>query len=574
MNQVTNILLKHKKDDGAALAMVLIFIVILSLWMAALAVLTQTSGASLTKNTEENIRRAQIINSILPRAISELNYPIRLGMDEDQARCNEYTFRTSQSPGILTYSVPTVIKGVTVNEDVTVQCIQSNKSGTTQPVASFLLTGGMPPSGTGVIGQDGGLKLDPGAPRLVVTGGITNVSGAWANVNNSTLQLQKICANTDITDVTQCEGDPSPQIIQPTDTACPANYYAAPPGSAVPQCVCPIWYSINPIISTTNCPTGSDGSSFESLNPQSDASELRAYVDSISALLVNVYNNAVIPASCAVTGLIPGTSLYAVQIQPGIINSTALAQLNNLTVNSGCGDGTSASNPAIQFLPGVYRFDFSSAGTAKKISGTAINTLMFNTNGIRIIGGAPKLTANGWGCDASLPGVQFQFENASYMSLGKGNLSLCPPSASKPVLAAPWAVGGVSSFYWQGANSDPIFENSSCGSAGGGATQVFNAFGQVFLPAGYMNLCFNGNSSLILSKGVVARAVSLSATGSAQSSGNVAPPSPYNGDRVVQLRFWSKTRTQDLGLIQVVIRDYFGRRQGAGYKIIAWRTVW
>ena len=205
MIRLTNLYSKTKKDEGAALAMVLVFITVISLWMATLAVLTQTSGASLTKNTEENIRRAQIVNSVLPRAISELNYPDRLGMDVAPFRCNEKKFRTTEEPGILTYSVPTVIKGETLTEEVKVECLQSKNSGSTEPVASFLLTGGMPPSGTvGVIGRDGGLKLDPGSPRLIVTGGITNVSGAWANVNESTLQLQKICSNSSITDVTKC----------------------------------------------------------------------------------------------------------------------------------------------------------------------------------------------------------------------------------------------------------------------------------------------------------------------------------------------------------------------------------
>ena len=577
MIRLTNLYSKTKKEDGAALAMVLVFITVISLWMATLAVLTQTSTASLSKNTEENIRRAQIVNSVLPRAISELNYPDRLGMDVSPYRCNEKKFRTTEEPGTLTYSVPTVIKGETLTEEVEVECIQSNNSGSTEPVASFLLTGGMPPSGTvGVIGRDGGLKLDPGAPRLIVTGGITNVSGAWANVNSATLQLQKICSNPTITDVTKCENDPSPQVIQPSDAGCPANYYEAPPGSTTPQCVCPSWYSVAPVIGSTNCPLGADGSTFSSINPLSDATELRAYIDSISAPLDNVYNEAVIPTSCNVTTPIPGTSLYAVQIQPGIIDSSAIAALNNLTSSSGCGDGTTKAGPAVQFLPGVYRFNFSSAGTPRRTSGGAgINTFMLDTNGIRVIGGSPTQSAGGgWVCNSTLPGVQFQFQNASYMSVGKGFLSLCPISDSKPVLAAPWATGEVAPFYWQGANSDPIFDNSACGSAGGGANQVLNIFGQVFLPAGHIELCFNGNSSLIMSKGVVARAVSLSATGSAQSSGSVAPPRAYNGDRVVQLRFWSKTRKQDLGLVQVVIRDYFGRRQGAGYKIIAWRTIW
>ena len=556
-------------DDGAALAMVLVFIVVLGLWMASLAVLTQTSTASLAKNTEENVRRAQIVNSILPRAISELNYPVRLGMDEDQARCDEHIFRTSENPGILTYAIPTKTKTGYVSESVKVECIQAIKSGTTQPVASFLLTGGMPASGTGVTGQDGGLKLDKtGGQPLVVTGGITNVSGAWENVDATTLQLKKVCANTDITDVTQCEGDPAPQIIQPSDSKCPALFYT------IGSCVCPSWSSSNPVIPSSNCPVGTEGSSFDNLNPQSDATELRAYIDSISAPLESVFNNASIPNSCNVTDTVNGSSLFAVQVSPGLITASTLAKLNALTISSSCGDGKTVNSPALQFLPGIYRFNFSAAGSSRSLSGQSINALQFNTNGLKIIGGIPKFNGTEWNCDPSAPGVQFQFENGSYMTLAKGSVSLCPLSPSKPVLAAPWSTGEVAPFSWSGSRTDPIFENTSCGSAGGGASSNFYSYGQIFVPAGFLKLCFNGNSSMTMAKGVVAKAVTLSVTGSAQSSGTVAPPRPYNGDRVVQLRFWSNSRKQDLGLVQVVIRDYFGRRQGAGYKIIAWRTIW
>jgi hypothetical protein len=432
-----------------------------------------------------------------------------------------------------------------------------------------LLTGGLPTTGTGVTGQDGGLRLDKtGGQPLVVTGGITNVSGAWANVDATTLQLKKVCANTDITDVTQCESDPAPQIIQPSDSKCPANFYD------IGACACPTWSSSSPVIPSSNCAVGTEGSSYDTLNPQSDATELRAYIDSIAAPLENVFDVAKIPSSCNAGKLLAGTSLYVVQIEPGIIDQSALTQLNSLTLNGGCGDGLTAANPAIQFLPGVYRFSFGAAGSGRALTGKSINTLQISTNGLKIIGGVPKLSSTEWVCDSSLPGVQFQFENGSYMTLGKASMYVCPQSSSKPVIAAPWGTGDVAPFSWSGSRTDPIIETTSCGSAGAGGTSNFYSSGQIFVPAGYLKLCFNGNSTMTMSRGIVAKAVTLSVTGSAQSSGTVAPPRPYNGDRVIQLRFWSVTRKQDLGLVQVVVRDYFGRRQGAGYKIIAWRTIW
>lgn len=550
----------HKDDSGAALAMVLILITFLALWMAALAVLVQTSSASLAKNSVENARRANLVNAVIPQALGKLN-SLQLGVDEDNLRCSDYRFYpdiplTVIPEGVMKFPVNSIKEGRSETETIYVQCKEASKSGLSQPIASFFLTGGALSSGTGITGVDGGLKLDAtSSVKLLITGGITNVSGAWSEVNSSTLELKKTG-----------EGDLSPQIIQPSGQDCPALNYDN--GS----CVCPTWSS-EPVIPTSNCAFGADGYTYKYLDPDSEDTEVRSYIDSVLAKTEDVNSLADIPKSCAVTSPIAGSSLYAVQIKPGIINSAGLLALRSLASNSGCGSGTTMSAPAIQFTPGVYRFDFSLAGTPRQQSGQGINTLDFNTSNLKVIGGEAKFIGSEWECDPDKEGVQFQFSNGSYMAITKASLSLCP-FKKQPTMVAP-SNKNVTSFYWQGVREDPIIEQNFCGRATDGpVTYGITSYGQIFVPAGWLNLCFNGTMNFKMEKGVVARALTMTASGSAKQSGSLAPPSPYNGDRVIQLRIWSETRRQDLGLIQVVIRDYFGRRQGSGYKIITWRAIW
>jgi hypothetical protein len=234
----------------------------------------------------------------------------------------------------------------------------------------------------------------------------------------------------------------------------------------------------------------------------------------------------------------------------------------------------------VNFLGGIYRFDWCPTFTSYNAC-----KLNINTTGIKVIGGKPLWASKephsgsttGWECDESAlsDGIQFQFANFSYLETTKGSTSLCPYlSSSKPVIAAPMNISTNSApFAWMGASinyqSTPIIlTNQGCGSG----CNSFYSHGLVFIPDGWADLYFNGDTFVAFAKGVVARAVTIGGTGSAKSSGAVAPPGSFNGDRVVQLHF--VTGTQDLGIVQVAIKDFFGRRWGAGFKIIAWRTLW
>ena len=586
-------------EDGAALAMVLIFIVLIGLSMSSLAVLIKASNASLSINTYENLRRAQIINSALPLVVDSLTTSTtRLGLDTR----DDCTYGSTPGPLSSTkFDIPSQIKtkdinGYTQTESVSIWWSPACKSGQTQPVASFLLTGGKTTL-AGTTGKDGGLSLNlsNNPQKLNITGGIVNVSGAWSGVSDLTLQLTKICANG-TTNITLCPSDPSPQIIQPknTDPDCPSSL------SYGGTCTCPSTMTLiasNFTADENTCPMGSSGTTWSALNPLSSSSDLNGYIESISADLQDVSssNKAVIPtcadASIKLTSNV--NDIYVVQVSPGFVGPTEFSNLKTLLSGAGCGDGSVPSKPAVNFKGGIYRFNWcesyltTNRGLPDPVSTYSACKLDIANRTLVVIGGKPLWSSNephsgsvaGWECDATTPaladGVQFQFANYSYLDLIQGKTSLCPYLASnKPVLAAPMDVStNPAPFSWKGANIDytatPIFHTSlGCGAG----CNSFYSHGSIFAPDGWADLYFNGDTFAAFSKGIVARAITINGTGSAKSSGLVAPPGAFNGDRVIQLHFL--VGTQDLGIVQVAIRDYFGRRWGAGFKIIAWRTLW
>lgn len=698
MNLIQGRFLRKKifKDTGSALAMVLIYIVVFSLVMGSIAILVISSNATIQSSKEQNLLRANLVYGVIPQALASLNQNgVRYGMDPTPS-CNSIL-----DGKVFTIQVPATLTTPSSTYSVTVDCTQAPKSGTNQPIASFALTGGskyipidyprsadpvpqaaaslvgfQTESTSGLVGQDGGLKLDPslaGSP-LVVTGGLVNVSGAWY-VPADTIKMKKNCVapvtstpstlgagtytgstkiltftatdaiktwrvgnkvsitgssdatfNISLQEIIKidsaaaaptfsvsvdlgsgsknstggaatalvCPNETDSQISLPSNldqelVNCPAYQKYRLSDLSVSPCSCPV------SVQSELCPTGVNGLKFPALDPQSLASDLGAYIDSISGALEDVSSStpAIISGTCAspISVTKDGKIYKAFQMTPGYVDSTLLVTLNSV-LQSGClGDGN--SKPLFQFLPGIYRFNFSPPGTAAntqntlRISGTA-------TNNPTIIGGNIKTSSEWsvgvprWECDestASAKGVQFQFQNASYMYLDKGFFSLCPlvKDSTQPILAAPSRMDSVANtgnpapFYWLGKRESPILENSQ-GSANA-CSVCMDIKGQVFTPAGFIRLNLNGESYMTFKKGIIARALTISGTGSAKSGGEVAPPLPFNGDRVIQLHLKATkvnnlSINMDLGIVQIVIRDYYGRRIGSGYKIISWRTAW
>lgn len=584
------ILKNFKSSEGAALAMVLIFIVVLSLWMLSIATLIRSGNSSVQSNKQQNLLRSTVINEVIPQALAKLTKDgFRYGIDDDPG-CED-----ALSPNGNPVEIP-----ISNGDIAYVECAQAPKSGTSQPVASFVLTGGncyLPSAVTDCasftsstqaeIGKDGGLKLDTTLNPLEITGGIINVSGAWQNVSDATLKLSQVCPTPG---VTYCPTEPFPKILQPISSPadCPATNYTVSSGSSsnVQRCQCPI----STLADSTQCPTGTDAPTFATLDPQDPSTDLSNYLDSILGSLSDVApsNLAKVPSNCLspITTVVGSNTLFSIQVSPGTIDSTVRSPsttslIQNLNTILACGgDGKTSSKPAIQFLPGTYRFNLASAGTAANYTNSSTTSIVINAD-VSVIGGNPKFDSpnSRWICESALGGVQFQMQNASYFFLRKGFVSLCPLSSggNQPLLVAPSRTkvssnaGNIASFYWQGARLDPIIRNAA-GSAGG-CSVCMDLNGLVFVPGGYIDINLNGDTKINFNKGIVTRALSITGTGSASSGGSIAPPPPFNGDRVIQLKIKSQ-KLGNLGVVQVVIRDYFGRRLAAGYKILSWRTQW
>lgn len=557
-----------KREEGAALALILVFITVMSLWLAAVAFLTQSSNVAVQVSSTNAEYRAQIVNAALQQALTRLTdvssstarrYGMdALGDDGTSLRCNDEPAKS------LLATVPTSYNGKVVT--VAVSCTQMADSGKQGPLASFVLTGTGQDCGAGCIaGQDGGLRISglpnqsctngsgsgPGlVTRMQVRGGLINVSGAWDGVYCGSLEIQ--------------DGG---QITQPDSSGfCPASSFSFNE-TQVSKCLCPTWYFTD----TNNPGTCPTDQFFDDLNPNAatyNSAFIQNLVDKLGTPSVTYATISNIPYGTTVNACPgsyqviqdPTTSLFYIKVSPGIVDANVLKTLNGLL--SSCGDGTAASKPLVYFTSGVYRFTNGVTGQAQSTS----NTLTINGLGIRVVGGQLISKSGVPSCDTTMPGVEFQFADSTFLQINRGYLDLCSrvPSSGDQIGSTISALSGQ----WTGSRSSAFLSVTA------GNTVEFRNNGLILAPAGWANLGVGNNTVVSLLKGAILRAATVSPNGAASTSGSVFPIPRFNGDRAVQLRFWDVTRRQDLGLVQVVIKDYFGRKPGFGYKIITWRTLW
>jgi hypothetical protein len=572
----------HSKDDGAALALVLVMVVFLSLWMGAVSVLTQSSLKTIQRNVSESTLRSTLVSGALATALNQLTFDgqgnaRRWGINVDTD--SDYYSRCS-TRDLLPY--------VDGNTTVDIQCSESIYSGKVFPLASYVLVGENCTASSCITGRDGGLAMFPKGNSncsdfpFRVSGGIINVAGAWRNVDCTDLQLV----------IPTSASETRPTITQPSNSGnCPAalKYPDATTsmtsGQSSSPCSCP-YVGLGSPSTSTSTPSNVECTLVDSTQlSQSQFNDLSSYVDSIAANLSQVSGFASFDNdnSCSA----PNMTAYPTQfpngvvfINPGIIRGTVFDKLNTYT--QGC--GTTQRPVPIIFKPGVYRFLPDSGQEMIWNIKTASTT---------VLGGFPKQAADGtWSdCDATKPeyGVELQFTGKSGINMTTGRLSLCPRSNAgleQPVIAAPTKF--VTTGVWQAPiNSCAAGDQNGSGECAFITTGAGNASscdmciiarGLVYAPGGWGNLSLNGKSSFTFDKGALFAAMSITGTGSASAAGSVAPPPPFTGDRVVQLRFLKRDTSlgtqKDLGVVQVVIKDYFGRRLATGYRIINWRAAW
>ena len=528
--------LSFRSDDGAALPLVILMMVILGLSISATAVLTQAATSTVQAHAAQKAQRNGLVAWTMQEVLKDLSPASGrlLGVDpslDPAGSCQ----------GQL---------GPYVHPDgrvVRVDCTQATDSGWTDAQSSLLLVGagsGCVATNTCVTGQDGGLKLTSNDP-LKFSATLINVAGAWLGKNANATMLDASSVRT--------------SVLQPAPTDCPANGF-----DASARCSCPSFGT-----NTAPCRTR------DLTRLQTDvAAYLRRIGSSIATQTPTAA--ATIPTCASAARFNPNdaTSPWVITITGGIVGSTELTKLNALTSGKPCvGDGTTKQAPAL-VISGILRFADPGPAMQPGAVPSTSNTWTIASAAATIVGGTPVVdTATGsiTDCDSTKPGAMLQFSGASYLRLDAGRMMLCKPDNSNAVLAAPDAATQAG-FTWQGARTEPLFA-TQYGQASG---ETFKTHGVVFAPAGHFRIDAQSNRTLIqLSGGSVVRALTLTSNPSTITQGDFSAPIPtISGTRDVQLRFWDVSGNRDLGIVQMLIHGDDIANPATAYTFKVWRTMW
>lgn len=569
-------------DQGSALVMVLIIVVILSLWFSSVAMLTQSANSAAVNNVRLSELRATAMNGAFVQAMRALSPVqsgsiIRYGTDLQDRWCYE-------NPGPLPPYTRTRIPNYTSPDGVVVEtsCTQAPRSGINSAgLASFVLVGssGTPGIGAGLALHGSSLAcadslsvsasaIEGADARLVVQGGIINTAGIWAPESGAAdgVACQRFALQ-------QAVGQVKPRIVVPLG-GCPPSwmYYSLNAGTPVS------WQGKKFVAADKSL-----GNCIEDANVNSSTSDVSNYLDYVASTLESVTGTAGFVGATGTPSWASATVRAATgpsetdirywEISPGVIDEALIAQLTTLTsVTSG------AFIKVIVFKPGTYRFKTSALAEWEIKAADAV-----------VVGGTPNWTQIArigdvsTYCTPGSQGVQFQFQGSPAIAVTGGKLALCAAAGSdKPVVAAPSAdlqTRGLTTFsYSEGSSTAlcggvcPLFSSQGTGQPG----MAFN--GLYFAPGAFMDAKAGGGSKVSFNQGAVLKALSINMNGSVAGSSSVLPPPPSVGDRVVQLKFRSvsggNVELGYLGTVQVVIRDYFGRRVATGYRILSWRAAW
>lgn len=617
MNRFHGVRSWTRRDDGAALALVIIMLIILSVWLAAASTLTQSTGTALAQNAAQSARRASLVNEALSQTLDKLTPAdgLLLGVGPELDLTPERIQSCGTADGSPKWTFDD--RTTTATERILVYCWESTDSGAQKPIASFTLTGTgtdttFLPGGTSttcqttgscVTGQDGGLLLTgagQGAPSLQVSGGLINLSGAWKKVAatgvQSLLFMQKPSA-----------GDDDPEILIPqylgagaaNDKQCPAArtgtagalLFADADLEAGRPCQCPpytggarCYLSAPEVRSFTNL-TAEVRGYMRSTEKLIKARDLPRYVDAPIQIPANINKR------CADWATDPTLSArwqgmsnmpYVLVIdgsQGGRIGPAELATLDRLTDGSGCiGNGVLPTEPML-VMTGVFKFesratgDVFSPGAAIDASATG-NTWTIKKAGSRdttVIGGQP-LPVGQFGCSntSRQHGVNFLFGAASYVDVISGSVAFCARAGGSTVVMTAPQDPTLLGFRYNGNRIDPLLNARTASGL------RFQIDGLVYAPGGFAKV-FYGNlgEGVRFNSGALLKGLEVSVNSSASSSGVVSPPLATNGDRRVQLRFCLENCTSgDLGMVQAVIQDRYGDAPGSGYSFSVWRTQW
>lgn len=585
-------------DGGSALVVVILMVVILSLWFGSVAMLVQSTNAAVTNSSRLTEARSAQLNKAFAYALQKLT-PITGGvatrLGSDPALGSGYTnlgcsdkilgYPSNASPEVDIYCTQATGSGG-VSQNILGPLFLVGKTGTVGVDQGLAITGGAAscPSSTSLTTDTLFAPLSlPSATRFITSSGIVNVSGAWSGVSCNSFGVLK-------------SGTTNPEIVLPDTASCPATWYSYTKNASggtysADQSTAGVSAQCVKVSSATLDPDLSSGSSVATamgtLASQAPSVSASASFVQATTPLWTTTGTAASGGydsfgqwSCAASG----PCRRFIEVRPGVIDEAFVTKLNALTC-AACGAG--ASYGAIVLLPGVYKFTATTAWTIAKsqfvviggkpnwssmpadLANSSTNNTLWSYSAIYNSCQDPSTNPNN--------GVQLQFSGSSSIVLTNGRMILCgDPSRDLPVIYAPTQAmqsSGYSSIAWTGT-TPLITANSAC--ANGGQNLIVR--GKVFAPAGSLDLNLCQYKSLYVTDALVTKAIKATITSSVVSLSQASPPatSPSSyatGNRVVQLKFVSKTLGY-LGTVQVRILDNGGANIASGYQILSWRSSW
>jgi hypothetical protein len=213
---------QSKSDSGAALALVLFFVILTSLWLMAVITLTQSSSSAIAQNVELSNLRSEMISKGLSDALTKLTpCPATPNPDDpNEPDPNNPGKKCTRLGTSMNTCANVNFASIFANtpQEVTVRCDEGSQSGFEyDPNALYLMGPFLSSSGWNLttncvstnkctIGEDGGLRIITSGPgyitepvcntssgneRFLISGGMVDLFGRWDQVNCSNFEIRK-----------------------------------------------------------------------------------------------------------------------------------------------------------------------------------------------------------------------------------------------------------------------------------------------------------------------------------------------------------------------------------------------
>jgi hypothetical protein len=421
--------LKGKSDSGAALALVLLMVVFLSLWLSSVFLFTASSSKAVDSTIAKGQAQEATMNSALEAALSVLNAP---GQYLGATAVTNAAGASSCSNANLSY---TTASGTVVS----ISCTQSATSGVTGPIASFVLTGTGTNCGTNcVVGVDGGLAITT-VNNTCSTQGTIKVAGGFylstplvTGVNGCTLQLNSAPGSNPTQIIAPTGGNNNFTSGTPIVSASVAN---GNDQNVKPAPVAPI--------TAADANASSPNSTQQFYQKTENAKLDKAPTISGASGVKNTAGKATISGTCAAPvsrtwtgGDNKSHTLNAIWINTssyttskgnywGWIDDTTLASINASIAS--CGGTTPIVAAAYDGTK--MRTDKAATFRLQPNGPTSPRYELYLKKNVRFSSGIP-LESSGKvvGCDTQLPGAQLQFADQSFLHFGENKSWFCDPT--------------------------------------------------------------------------------------------------------------------------------------------------